>query len=348
MPEWYKKFKNKKRFWQVAVAVVLICITIFGLSALFDMCGVGVSKEVMITIPANASTEDIAQILKEDGIISYPLLFKLKIKLDGKPYMFQMGGHIVNESMSYNEIIAKLEGKPDVFIDKIKAVRVLIPEGYEIRQIAALLQEKGLADSETFIKETEEGKFDYAFIDDISRTENRLEGYLFPATYEIMPGESEYEIIDKMLKAFESKILPLYDSAKTELSLDEVVTMASLIEREAANDSERGKISSVFYNRINADMTISSCASVQYIIKERKAILSNSDIKIQSPYNTYINKGLPIGPIASPGESSFVAALEPENTDYFYFVARMDGSENVFSKTGEEHLRRVAEIQGGN
>ena len=140
--------------------------------------------------------------------------------------------------------------------------------------------------------------------------------------------------------------MPLYSSAKTDLTLDRIVTLASLVEREAANDGERGKVASVFYNRLHNDMTLSSCASVQYILKERKKILSSSDVKIKSPYNTYINKGLPIGPIAAPGEKSVRAALWPETTDYLYFAARADGSENVFSKTGEEHMRIVKELQG--
>ena len=172
-----------------------------------------------------------------------------------------------------------------------------------------------------------------------------MEGYLFPATYELMVGESEHDIINRMLTAFNQRIVPLYKQSGTSYSLDEIVTMASIVEREAANDSERGKVASVFYNRLKNDMAFGSCATVQYIIKERKDVLSNSDIKIKSPYNTYINKGLPIGPIASPGESSVKAALYPEDTDYLYFAARADGSENVFTRTNEEHLQVVQQLQ---
>ena len=343
----YKGNRNNKKFQliiaSVVAAVVLLCVL---LSVVFDVLGVGSNREKMVTVPKGAGLSAIAEVLEEEGIISYPSLFKLKVKSSGGEYVFQMGSHMLSNSMSYGEIIQKLTGPPDVAFDE--SVKVLIPEGYEIRQIAEVLEEKGLADSEEFIRETEQGEFDYAFIDGIDRSENRLEGYLFPATYDIIPGESEHEIIDRMLKAFEIAVIPIYEQSGTEMSLDEVITMASLIEREAANDSERGLVSSVFYNRIKADMTLSSCASVQYIIKERKPILSNSDIKIKSPYNTYINKGLPIGPIASPGEKSVRAALNPDETDYMYFVALMDGSKNVFSKTGEEHLRIVNKIQNGN
>lgn len=149
-----------------------------------------------------------------------------------------------------------------------------------------------------------------------------------------------------MLKKFNDTVVPLYKQSGSTYSLDEIVTMASLVEREAANDSERGKVASVFYNRLEKGMTLSSCATVQYILKERKTILSTSDTKIKSDYNTYINKGLPVGPIASPGEKSVRAALYPEKTDYLYFAAKADGSANVFSKTGEEHMETVKRLQG--
>ena len=237
-------------------------------------------------------------------------------------------------------------GAPEIGVNE--TVSVLIPEGFEAWQIADKLEAEGIADSEKFLKELDEGEFDFGFIKDISRKENRLEGYLFPATYELFVGESEHDIICRMLAAFEARIVPLYEQSGTKYSLDEIVTMASLVEREAANDSERDKVASVFYNRLEKGMTLGSCATVQYIIKERKDVLSNSDIKIKSDYNTYINKGLPVGPIASPGEASVRAALYPADTDYLYFAARADGSENVFTRTNAEHLQVVRMLQGGN
>ena len=205
-----------------------------------------------------------------------------------------------------------------------------------------------MADGDEFMKELDEGDFEYEFVSQIERRENRLEGYLFPATYEINPGESVHEIINRMLKKFSEVVVPLYEAWDNPkgYSLDRVVTLASMVEREAANESEQGLVASVFFNRMDKDMTLSSCATVQYILQERKKILSNSDIKIKSGYNTYINKGLPVGPVASPGESSVRAVLYPASSDYLYFAAKADGSANVFSKTGEEHMRKVKEIQG--
>ncbi len=329
---------------KLAAGILAAGLVIWVGALLGDMLGLypGRGSEVMVSIPAGSSVKDISKILADEGIVRHTVLFRVYEKLGGE-HMFQQGGHLVGKGQSYGEIISKLTSAPEVGV--YETVSVLIPEGYEARMIAAKLAQMGLVDEKKFIKELEEGEFEFDFIDLINRTENRLEGYLFPATYEFVVGESEHDIINRMLTAFQERIVPLYEQSGTSYTLDEIVTMASIVEREAANDSERGKVASVFYNRLKMDMAFGSCATVQYIIKERKDVLSNSDIKIKSAYNTYINKGLPVGPIASPGESSVRAALYPENTDYLYFAARADGSENVFTRTNEEHLQVVRELQ---
>ncbi|MDO4744430.1 MAG: endolytic transglycosylase MltG [Clostridia bacterium] len=342
-----KSLKGLKSPWLCAMGALAFCAILWLGSVFGDMFGLapGMGNTVMVDIPQGVGVSGISKILKEEGIIRHPFVFRAYEKLSGGN-LFQQGGHLLGKGQSYGEIIKKLTSTPEIGVDE--TMTVLIPEGYEARQIAAKLAECGLVDEKEFMRELSEGDFEFDFIDRIDRKENRLEGYLFPATYEFLVGESEHDVINRMLDAFNKRIVPLYEQSGTSYSLDEIVTMASLVEREAANDSERGKVASVFYNRLAADMTLSSCATVQYIIKERKDILSNSDIKIKSNYNTYINKGLPIGPIASPGEASVKAALWPEDTNYLYFAARADGSENVFSTTGEQHLETVNRLQNGN
>ncbi|MBQ2932508.1 MAG: endolytic transglycosylase MltG [Clostridia bacterium] len=338
---------NSKKTILTIIAVLTVCTLIWIGSVLGDVFGmtVGKGRETMVEIPKGTGVAGIAEILKNEGIIRHTAVFRVYERLSGDN-VFQQGGHKVGSGQSYAQIIEKLTSMPEIGVDQ--TVTVLIPEGFEARQIAERLAEKGLVDEKKFLKELEEGVFDFDFISQIPRRENRLEGYLFPATYELFVGESEHDIINRMLDAFSKRIVPLYNQSGTSYSLDEIVTMASIVEREAANDGERGKVASVFYNRLKRDMTLSSCATVQYIIKERKDILSNSDIKIKSDYNTYINKGLPVGPIASPGEASVKAALWPEDTDYLYFAARSSGEENVFSKTDTEHLETVRRLQNGN
>lgn len=342
-----KKIAGSKPPVFCVMAALALC-TLLWLGSIFgDMFGLcpGTGQTVMVDIPQGTGISGISKILKDEGIIRHPFAFRAYERLSGDN-LFQQGGHLLGKGQSYGSLIKKLTSTPEIGVDKV--MTVMIPEGYEAWQIAAKLAECGLVDEKEFMRELLEGDFDFDFLDKIERSENRLEGYLFPATYEFLVGESEHDVIKRMLEAFNAKIVPLYERSGTTYSLDEIVTMASMVEREAANDAERGKVASVFYNRLAKDMTLSSCATVQYIIKERKDILSNSDIKIKSDYNTYINKGLPIGPIASPGEASVRAALWPEDTDYLYFAARADGSENVFSITGEQHLETVNRLQNGD
>lgn len=348
MEETVKENKKKRKFQSVRffVCTGILALVIWLVTVAVDVFGIGGGRgqEVMVTVPKGATLTQISEILKEEGVIKYPFLFRLTVKASSKEYVFQQGGHLVGKSLSYANIAKELIQTPDVEVGE--KIYIVIPEGYEARQIAETLEKAGLVDKNVFLDELNNGEFDFQFISQIQRKENRLEGYLFPATYEFYPWENERDIIIKMLKAFETYVMPVYLEAETDYSLDQIITMASIVEREAANDSERGKIASVFYNRMDKDMTLSSCATVQYIIKERKPILSNSDIKIKSPYNTYINKGLPIGPISSPGLNSVKAALYPEETDYLYFAAKADGSENVFSRTDEEHMETVKRLQG--
>lgn len=338
--------KGRKKF--VAFLIVLALLAALGtwvFAVASDVYGWDDNGEqVMVQIPDGCSMGEIAEILKKQNVIDYVLAFRLYVKVDGGNYVIQKGGHLLNKNMSYDMIIKKITEKPDAVIDD--AFKLTVPEGYEVRQIADKLAEAGLVDRDKFIHELEHGEFDYSFVKAITRTENRLEGYLYPATYDIYPGDTEHDIICKMLDSFEKNIVPLYEASGVIMPLDEVVTFASIVEREAANDEERGIVASVFYNRMAKDMTLSSCASVQYILKERKKVLGDEDVKIESPYNTYIHKGLPVGPVASPGINSVKAVLSPAKTNYLYFAAKADGSANVFAETDAQHMENVKVLQG--
>ena len=333
---------SKKKLLSLILAAVLVLLIGIGISVLGDLFGVGKSESLEVRISDGAGTASIASMLKENDVISHPFFFRLYVRTKEAP-VWKKGWHRVDKSMSYGELYLKLQSAPDA--EEMHAVRVVIPEGYELRQIVDLLVEEGLGDRDAFYQEIASGAFDYPFIAQIPERENRLEGYLYPDTYLFSREESEHQILDKMLKAFSQKALPLYEEAGSTRALDEILIMASVIEREAANDAERPLVASVFYNRIDIGMKLESCATVQYILKERKDILSNRDTAIDSPYNTYMYAGLPYGPIASPGAASIRAALSPAETNYLYFVATADGSENLFSETFEEHNRKTIETQ---
>ncbi len=331
--------KNKKTTAILAIILVIVLILCgFIISLIRDAFWTDTDEAKLIYIPQGAGIGQIAQLLAEEQIIDYPLFFRIYEKI-GKSQIYHSGVHTFYVGQSYGEALKALTKASE------NTIMLTIPEGYEMRQIAQLLEDNGVCTKADFY-EASKGEFpDFPYLKDISREENLLEGYLFPDTYEFEKNQGGERAIKAMLNAFNEKVYSIYTESGTSRSLDEIIIMASIIEREAASDSERGKVASVFYNRLEKGMKLQSCATVQYIIEERKDILSNSDIKIDSPYNTYMYEGLPVGPIASPGVNSVKSALYPEETDYFYFAATKDGSRNVFSKTGEEHIKTVKELQ---
>jgi UPF0755 protein len=324
---------------------IKLLMMVLSLAIMFGGCGLKASlvepldpnnqTEVMFTVPSGASTTKIAELLKEQELIKSVNGFKLLSKDLGSDGKMQAGDYMLSPSMSGQAIIEKLVAG-DTYVE---TTTFTIPEGYEIRHIVADLEADGLIDSAIFYETLQNGSFDNSFLSDVDRAYN-LEGYLFPDTYEIEVGATEHDIIQLMLNRFDRF---LTDEVKAEiankgLTLNEFVTMASIVEREAQLASERGKVASVFYNRIDKNMKFQSCATVQYVLGERKDVLSYDDIAIESPYNTYKYQGLTPSPIANPGEASLLAALNPEDTDYLYFrrSVKDDGSQ-VFSKTLREH-----------
>ncbi len=292
---------------------------------------------VSITIPQGASTKTIASILKETGIIDNEIIFLLMAKIDKYDGRLQAGSFSLGPSMTMNELMeSMLSGRADT-------VRFTVPEGLDIERVANLLSDKGLVNKEKFLYEIENGEFDYWFIDSLPRNSQRLEGFLFPETYEIYADADEHAIIDRMLGQFDRVFNEDHKARLKEVGKDifEVITLASIIEREALVSEDRPVISGVFQNRLKIDMALQSCATIQYILGEQKPVLSTADTQIESPYNTYIHTGLPPGPIASPGMESIDAALWPKESDYLFFLAKGDGS-HVFSKTYEEHLKYKA------
>ncbi len=337
--------KNKRTFliFRLLLLLSLFVVTLTGINLIRSIGDIE-NQAVEIIIPAGATTSDIAQILKEEKLIKSIMLFKVISKINNTDELYKQGKHILNRTMSYEEMMDELS--KTVIVRDI--THFTIPEGYELRQIASLLAQKDLIDEDRFMDLVENEHFNYAFLKDVPERENRLEGYLFPDTYEVYVDATEEEIINKMLDRFEEVFVQKYYQRANELGMtvDEVVTLASIIEREAQLNKERALVSAVFHNRMKSKSypLLQSCATVQYILKERKPVLSTEDTKIDSPYNTYIYKGLPVGPIASPGKDSIHAALYPADVDYLFFVAKGDGS-HIYSRTFNEHINAQNSVQ---
>jgi len=332
--------KRKTNLKSIIIWIVIVVGLFFTYDILVDVGGTKTeSPQISVEIPNGAGASQIADILGTKGVIKYPFVYKIISK--AYPANYKFGEHILRKSMSYNQIISTISETAL----PANSIKVLIPEGFEVRQIVDELVSKGLIDKEIFAEQLSIAEFDYPFLKDIKRKQNRFEGYLFPATYIFQKGMTEREILQAMLNKFNSEYTEEFYSRAKELNMtvDEVITLASVVEREAATADDLKKVSSVFHNRLNDKIALESCATVQYILKERKPVLSIADTKIKSPYNTYQNKGLPIGPIASPGKAAIQAALYPEKTEYMFFVAKPNG-EHIFSKTYEEHIKAMRSV----
>lgn len=329
--------KSKLLLLLLAVSVLL---AFSGCSAFqsTDPVDPNAKESVVVTIPKGSGTGVIADILKENGLIRSKGGFKKLAKDLRLESQLKAGDYELNRTMSAEEILKKIAAG-DVYSSKIK---VVIPEGYELKQIEAKLLELKLIDKDAFEDAVANGDFDYAFLKGIPNGSNRLEGFLFPATYQFEPGTSEKDILDKMLSTFDAHFKPEYYklAENAGMSVVEAVTLASIVEREAKLDSERPTIASVFLNRLNGGKRLESCATVQYALGERKTKLYYKDLEVESPYNTYRHKGLPPGPIASPGAKSIEAALKPAQTDYLFFhtTDKNDGS-HIFTKTYQQHTQ---------
>lgn len=298
------------------------------------------SQMVEISIPQGASTEAIANILKNNGLIDDTLLFRIKSRLEGNDEMYKHGLHYVpigHDMFNIMEILKKGATNEN-------QVRVTIPEGYTAKQIAALLEENELVTANEFLVEANNTNHTYEFLEILPKVPERtyaLEGYLFPETYFFEKGSSAYEIVDQFLymynKVYVDEIKKLKEN--TTFNLDNIMIIASIIEAEIVHDDERRLASSVIYNRLNVDMPLQMCSSVLYALGIRRENLSLTDLEVVSPYNTYTNKGLPIGPVSNPGIEAIRAAISPPDTNYMFFVLK-EGNEGAheFTETYEDFL----------
>ena len=274
---------------------------------------------VRFTVPEGASVAKVATALEKQGVVRSAGYLKKLSK--GK---IQPGLYALSPSDTPEVILQKLEK------GEVMATKVTLPEGYTLKKIAARLKEKGvIPDAEAFIT--------------LATEPENLEGYLFPDTY-FFPPDIEPKAVLAQLRANLDKRVGSLANWKVK-SKREILTVASLIEREAETDADRAKIAGVIYNRIARKMRLQIDATVQYALPEHKARLTFADLKIDSPYNTYTIEGLPPGPICSPGLASIQAALHPEKSEFLYYVQGTDKG-HLFAKTFAEHKANIARVRG--
>ena len=294
---------------------------------------------------AQSSATDLLAFGKRDeGVIEHPATFKLYAKMRGKSDSFQAGDYVLNSNMSYDRIITAMR-----MGDTIKEeVKITFYEGMTLSEIADLLEEKEVCDADEFIALTQSGEFSYEFIDMLPENKNRfrkLEGYIFPDTYNFYVGENVESVLRKFLRNFQNRVMPIYDDIRDAgMTLDEAITLASVVQKEAGNEEEMAKVSSVFHNRIENPSAglpmLQSDVTIFYVENDIKPYQQRSDQTMYDAYNTYVCHGLPVGPICNPGLDAIEAAIDPDDTDYYFFVTDVNGV-YYYGKTLNQHYSNV-------
>jgi UPF0755 protein len=343
--------KNSKPFVIIAiVCVIVLAIMIYGYSQYqiyqeeYQGTESTVGEDVVVETPSGAATKQIAQILKDAGLIKFPSAFVKRVKESEYRGSLQPGEFTLNTGMSTWEMIEILG-----YVEPSRQVMctLTIPEGYSIEQIAKRVDSEGICSEEEFLDAVQEGVYDYNFLDSIPADANvtyRLQGFLFPATYDIFEDTTAYDIVDMMLAKFEEVYSGSYEEQATAMGYTafEVVNRASIVEREAKLDEERPIIAGVINNRLEQGMMLQMCPTVLYPITNGiydKSEVTYDDLEVDSLYNTYKYTGLPVGPICNPGAVSIYAVLYPDENNYLYYhVDNEETGSHIFTETYEEHL----------
>lgn len=314
--------------------VSVLCLAVIFLTWIYwSNLPAGDNELNTVIIEPGMSAEEIAGLLGDKGIVRSSLYFKTISKLRGYSKDFRAGRHELNGQLSADEIAFRLTQNPPGPPD----IKVTVIEGLTITETASVLASEADIDSIEFVTlATDKTTVEKLMVDN-----ETLEGYLYPDTYFIRVGTTPIEIIERMVKRFAEVFNDSlrYRADEAGMTVNEAVTLASMIESEAGSNKERALVSQVFHRRLKLGRPLEANPTIQYALGVRRRVL-DEDLSIKSPFNTYIHKGLPPGPIANPGKNSLLAALYPADSSYLYFVADGKGG-NVFSRTLSEHNRAV-------
>ena len=311
----------------------------FGTSHTIERSDRDAGENIYMVVKPGTTASEISDRLMQLGVIDSRLRFWWLMKLQGDAGKFKTGTYAFTPHMDEQAVLDKLVAGDTT------VVKFTIPEGFGIKEIAKRLADEGLVDEQEFLAEAK----DFAPYDYMKKRPNvryAAEGYLFPDTYVIHSDVSAEGIMKMMAEDFDTRLTPALrqQAAAKGLSIHDLVTLASLVEKEARYDEDRPIIAQVFFKRLQMGMPLQSDTTLQYLMAGPKEDVSIEDTKIDSPYNTYQHEGLPPGPIASPGMKSILAVLNPANTDYLYFVADRQGH-NHYSQTYDEHLAIVEQVR---
>ncbi|WP_346895834.1 endolytic transglycosylase MltG [Clostridium sp. UBA7503] len=324
-----------KKIVGIIVIVLIAILTVSGFYYNYATKSPLKGEEVTVVVNEGDSLYNILDRLDNQGFIKSKTLMKIYMKLHNTSAELVPGTFKLSGNLSFQEIIAVLENK-----NNEGSISVTIPEGYDIEKMAILFEEKGLFTKDEFLKAIKQ----YAAPDYIPAKEGRrydLEGFLFPDTYFFNPGVKPNEVIATMNNAFNSKINSIIPEGT---NIYDIITIASLIENETRVDEERPLVSSVIYNRLKKEMKLQIDATVIYALGEHVDTVLNKHLEVDSPYNTYKNHGLPLGPISSPGISSILASAKPKSTDYLFYVLEKDKTHHYFTDNDVDFMNKLKEL----
>ena len=333
---------NKKKLLTLIACIFVLAVVLLGIAFNENYNkNLTTGEHVIITVAPGMTNADIATMLQNKKMINSPGFFRLQSKFARMERSLQAGEYEIMSGMSNWEIIGLFSK------GQVRHKTLTIPEGYTIEQIAKKIEESGLGSAEEF-KKAAKDYAPYSYMEtDNSNVIFKAEGFAYPSTYYLSPGSTEKEILSVMVKEFDEQLTEdIRQKAKEKnMSIRDLVSLASLVEKEAVFPEERPIIAGVFLKRLQIKMPLQSDTTIQYILGVQKKEISIADTKIDSPYNTYLYAELPPGPIASPSISTINAVLEPKQTNYLYFVADLEGHHH-FTETYQEHLQEIEKIHG--
>lgn len=349
-PQPRRRRRKKRRRGAGCAGALLYFVLIIGISALLSIVAIFSANDVLalvkddvdktFVVESDANLTALSDALQEDGIINYSPLFSFFVRFTGDDTTVHTGTYTLNPSMDYQQIVRVLHRRETSTVE----IEVSIPEGYTIAQIKERLISMGVCSEEDLDTYLNTYNYKHDFLADRTpASKGWLEGYLFPDTYKFNANNAKMTL-NKMLNNFNTK----YDDAIQEgaeslgYSQHEIVTIASMVEREAKLDDEFARIAGVIYNRLESSdfRRLEIDATLQYALGEHKEVLTEADKEIDSPYNTYKVEGLPPGPICNPGYTALYAATHPEQHNYYYYVAMPDGS-HLFANSYSEHQSNI-------
>lgn len=356
-----KKKKKKRRKGRVlsaliiTFAVIAVSVVVSALTMTFGRDLLGINNDTktrIVDIPSGSNTSEIADILKEAGIISHPKVFTFFAGRSDKDGQFTAGEHELRPDMAYETIFEELASPA---MNEAGTVQIAFPEGINLREAADMLESTGVCKAEEFLEFfNKNAKYGYTYESHLPSFVNEkfypMEGYLFPDTYIFYEDMDVDLVCQKILENFNSKITPEYYERMDELnlSLDQTLTLASMIQAEAGTVDQMTKISSVFWNRLNHPNEypkLQSDPTTNYVEEVIKPNIKKADPELYAAYDTYQSNGLPPGAICNPGMDAIRAALYPAETDYYYFYSNLDTKETYFSRTLQEHETIMEKVE---